>query len=305
MSIETEQQLVLEETQQVLSKPEESSSSHQTTNSQDEEPEQSLGDATKPQLDENTGNQDNEEQDQEEEASLEEPKSGEAPLSANEAEIKVEEEVQQEQQEESDIKKHYKAVIAEAEELYEELIDREMWNLDSDKDGIKGYSRHDVATGLKMARGEGVIERPVDMISRIILEPASILKWEGNLVSHEVVETLDDYEVIRSLDKKRPLVSQRETLLLTKIKHNEDGSIVIVQKSFSHDDYPEKKGYVRAFVNMCSWTLTPDAEDPNTTHGTYIIFVDPKGWVPKPVFNAFVSDQASNIRKLRNYIEKL
>jgi len=53
-----------------------------------------------------------------------------------------------------------------------------------------------------------------------------------------------------------------------------------------------------------AWKFVPDQADPNKTHVTYIIGVDPKGSIPGAIYNAFVSEQAQTVLKAKNYIEK-
>lgn len=194
--------------------------------------------------------------------------------------------------------------IKEAIALFDELSPLDKWEFYGDTNGIMAYTRLDQATGLKMARGNGVINKPVDVIVKPVLESESVKKWAGNLQSHQVVEDAE-FIVYRSIDVKRMFVTQRETVVATKIIKREDGSTLVVQRSTEHPNFPETTDYVRAQVLLFAWLFTPDQEDANKTKVTSIIFVDPKGWVPIPVFNAFIHDQAQSVKKLKDFTEKL
>lgn len=201
--------------------------------------------------------------------------------------------------------KRYSQVIKEALGLFEELRPVDKWEFYGEANGLKTYTRLDVASGLKMARGDGVIMKSVDDIVKPVLDTEAVKKWGANLQSHQIVEENSEYTIYRSIDVKRMFVTQRETVIATKIVKLEDGSTVTVQRSTEHPDYPEIKDYVRASVLLFAWHLTPDKEVANKTYVTSIVFVDPKGWVPIPVFNAFIHDQAQNVKKLKDYVEKL
>ena len=91
---------------------------------------------------------------------------------------------------------------------------------------------------------------------------------------------------------------------MTKVFHLEQNSVLIVGKSIEHPAFPPRTAYVTAQVHIWGWLLTPVKDDVNKTHALYIMFVDPKGWVPTTIFNAVVHEQAQNARKLKNFVEK-
>jgi len=220
----------------------------------------------------------------------------------------VDQEVQEVKETEEEKRKEdfgFYSAIEDGMKLLEYVLPIEKWNLDNTNNGIKIYSRLDESTNLKMTRGEGVIFKPANMIRDILMDPSATLKWEGSLIENNIVEKTDDYTIIKSLDQKRTLVAQRETLILIKDIVREDGSILVLERSIEHPSHPTKQDCVRAFVHLWACILIPDKEDPNKTGVTFIIFIDPKGWVPKTLFNAVVNGQAMNVQKLKTYVEKL
>jgi hypothetical protein len=198
----------------------------------------------------------------------------------------------------------YAQAIKEATQAFNELLPTDQWNLDSDKNGLKVYTRKDQATGLKMARGESVINSSPAKVDEALEDPKAVLKWDDTLVENDKLEQSGEYRLIRSLNKKQFMVTQRETLMVFQTVKNADGSIFIVGRSVEHPTYPAKKDYVRANIPVYGWLLKPSKEDPNKTEVIYIIFVDPKGMIPSGVFNSFVQEQAANAQKIKNYVEK-
>lgn len=199
----------------------------------------------------------------------------------------------------------YSQVINEAQALFCDLAPLDKWEFYTEANGIKSYIRQDTATGLKMARGEGIIHKPATEIVQSTLDSSAVIKWGKNLSIHERIHEQDEYYLYRSIDTKKMLVAQRETLVVNQVIKQEDGSTLILQRSLDHPLFPENKDFVRAFVYLFAWLLTPNKEDPSKTDITCIIYVDPKGWVPKPVFNAFINDQALTVKKLKEYLEKV
>ena len=199
-----------------------------------------------------------------------------------------------------DLAKH----IEEARKIFDDLKPLEKWNLDIDKGDIKIYKRQDAATGLNMARGEAVVYKSLDIVASALTDVDVVMKWNDGLAINELIEQKGDYSIVRSVDKKKPFVSQRETLLVTHDFQLEDGSKLLIGKSVNHPACPEKSEFVRAQIYLWSMVLTPNKEDTNKTMVSYTIFVDPKGWIPKAAFNAFITDQALNSFKVKTYVEQ-
>jgi len=198
----------------------------------------------------------------------------------------------------------YKQAVDEAVKLWEELSPESSWNLESDKNGIKVFTRTDATTGLKMARGDGRINKSLAQVLPCVEEAAIVLKWDDSIDSNTRVEECGEYTVSRSIDKKKTFVTQRETVLAAKTFKNDDGSYLIIGRSVETPKVPETDTYVRAYIYIWAFKLTPVAGDENKCDATYMMFLDPKGKVPTTIFNAFVKGQAENVIKLKTYIEK-
>ena len=194
--------------------------------------------------------------------------------------------------------------LSEARKLFDELNPVDKWKLESNKNDVKVYTRQDQATGLNMARGESIIKQPVDYILPAIQDDKTLLEWDDSLIENKVLESNKDYFIIRSVNRKKTaLVTQRETLIACQIYTLDNGATLFLGKSVEHPSYPPRTEYVRAEIHVWGWLLTPDQSDPEKTHALYIVFMDPKGWVPTVAFNAIISQQAQNARKLKEFIE--
>ena len=193
--------------------------------------------------------------------------------------------------------------IEDARKAITDLLPLENWRLDSNKDGVKAYIRQNPATKLNMARGDAIISKSIADIQPAIQDPTIVLKWDDSTSVNEIVEKTDDYVIVRTIDKKKPLVTQRETVAVRKGITLDNGTFMSIGNSAEHTKFPVKKDYIRAEV-LWSWILTPVENDPNKTNVIYIVAVDPKGWIPGPIFNAVIHEQAQMVKKLRTFIEK-
>ena len=104
-------------------------------------------------------------------------------------------------------------LIEEAREIFDELKPIEKWNLDIDKGDIKIYKRQDAGTGLNMARGEAVVYKSLDIVASTLTDVNVVMKWNDGLAINELIEERGGYNIVRSVDKKKPFVLQRETLV--------------------------------------------------------------------------------------------
>jgi len=197
----------------------------------------------------------------------------------------------------------YEKTIEEAQKLFDELLPLSGWNLENKSGDIEVYTKVDAASGLKMARGEGIISKPIIKVEEALNTDEQVLKWDDSIDTNVRVEESGDYSVTRSLDKKKMFVTQRETVLLSKTIKQEDGSVIFLGRSIDHPSVPENKNYVRALIYLWAWKLTSDQNDANKTKAIYMMFLDPKGKVPTTVFNAFVKEQANNISKIKKFVE--
>ena len=105
------------------------------------------------------------------------------------------------------------------------------------------------------------------------------------------------------LTKKIPFIVQRESIVIARFIYDADGTIYGIGASIKDYAGVEESVYVRAEAYLIGWTLKPDPNDPEKTELTYILNIDPKGWIPKPAFNWFVHNQGFNVKPFAEYVE--
>ena len=177
------------------------------------------------------------------------------------------------------------------------------WTLDVEKDNLTIHSKYHQETGLKIIRAQTVINAPADKIIAVSKEVTTSLEWDKTLENCDQLYYKDGYHVLHALVKKTPLVVQREVVILAKFYYENDGTIYNVATSIDFPGIEESIYKVRAQIHLIGWVLLPDPSDPNKTNYTFIMHVDPSGWVPKTLINWFSFTQGYNVRVFGDYVE--
>ena len=77
-----------------------------------------------------------------------------------------------------------------------------------------------------------------------------------------------------------------------------------VAKSIVDSSCPEKKGYVRANLNLAGFILEKDPNDKNLTKVIYVAQIDPMGNIPGFIINMIATSQPMVVSGMRDIIEK-
>ena len=179
------------------------------------------------------------------------------------------------------------------------------WQLEKEKYGIKIHSMYDKRTQLKIIRSQGIVRAPVSKIVEMGHNIEIATEWDNTLESVKILHKEDNYALIKTVTKKAPLITQRESIFLSNIiKEENDESTYVTSTSIDCSEIKENDACVRANIHLLGWVMTPDANDSNKTIFTVLLHVDPKGWIPKAIFNSFAYEQGFNMRFLAAYAEK-
>jgi hypothetical protein len=82
----------------------------------------------------------------------------------------------------------------------------------------------------------------------------------------------------------------------------DDKSALVLGESIEHPDHPEKKGmldYVRGKIFSSGYHVKANGD--RSCFVTYLVSVDPQGWLPPMITNLIAADQAENVKRLRNH----
>ena len=173
------------------------------------------------------------------------------------------------------------------------------WKLISEKEGVTLYRRQRPITNESKAIGE--IAAPTDVVHAVIMDFESYTSFMPYTVECRVLKR-DDDSVLVYQRISAPLTSDRDYTVRARASAKKVEGGTTYFHHWEADNAlgpPEKSGVVRVKLCEGSWLLEPTG--PNTTRGTYIIYTDSGGAIPK-----FIKESGSQmgIRKLFAAIRK-
>jgi hypothetical protein len=78
---------------------------------------------------------------------------------------------------------------------------------------------------------------------------------------------------------------------------------MVFSQSIKHEKTPEISGFVRGELLTSGYIIEPvDGTQQKESKVTYIVQLDPKGWLPTSVVNSVAVDQPKTLASLRNFI---
>jgi StAR-related lipid transfer protein 10 len=122
--------------------------------------------------------------------------------------------------------------------------------------------------------------------------------WDDNMLSGIVIEQLNATNEVGYYAAKSPgPISNRDFVNQRVWRADADkGEWLIINWSVQHDDYPEKKGFVRAQSILSGYMMRRSAN--GGTDFTFVSQTDPKGWIPTWVVNSVTGKLAPRVAKM-------
>jgi len=81
----------------------------------------------------------------------------------------------------------------------------------------------------------------------------------------------------------------------------DEGTVLSLAQSVERLDVPEKPPFVRGTVLASGYLAKSIGQ--NRCELTYVVQVDPKGWLPKWVVNLVAVDQTDNVTRIADYFK--
>ncbi len=173
------------------------------------------------------------------------------------------------------------------------------WELVSEKDGIKVYSKEVPGTDLIAFKGVKLMPVPIAKVADVLLDDNAEKKkqWIDMIKDFKVLQAGKDQTVVYSAyDLPWPL-SDRDYVIQSNLRiDNEANQVVIDLKSVEHPKSPNTIG-VRAELVRSLYKLVP--KPGRMTEVTVEIQTDPKGELPKWLVNVIQKGWPANtLRKM-------
>ena len=172
----------------------------------------------------------------------------------------------------------------------------EDWEVFKQVDDFTGSRKH--AADRFTLKGECVIPLAPPPIIEYIQEVSNKPKYVDEI---EVVEKLvkldENVQVVYNRIATPPIVWTRDAVFVQGVKEV-DGTYYLATKSFEFEEKPPVDGYVRVDINIAGFIIKPVEAYRSVV--TYIMNVNPGGWVPSFVINMVQKKQAEAVLRLRD-----
>jgi len=180
------------------------------------------------------------------------------------------------------------------------------WTVTHDADGILVSIKENPGSPFYLTRVEGRVKAHPDYIKEII----TTLEYDPLTISLTVLKQMGPNVDISRLCSRSPiaLISDRDFALLRFSEKDEStGQWVCGATSVEVDCIPHpQKGYVRGELDKTGWVIQPFGTEGTESFCTYVLGLDPKGWVPSWAVNMFrAKDVFASFLRLREKAEKV
>lgn len=165
------------------------------------------------------------------------------------------------------------------------------WELQRNDEQAMAYSRLDKATGLQVCRVETVMKTSLNALVAMQRDAARIPQWMDGVKSSRIVQEADNYYITHTLVPSPWPVKDRDSVVRSDIRQQDDGSVLIEFASVE-GVVPPQKNYERVQNVKGCWCFTPLQD--GKTRVEYEVMVDPGGKLPAWLVNRFALDVPYN-----------
>eukprot|EP01089_Gocevia_fonbrunei_P018888 TRINITY_DN64_c0_g1_i1.p1 TRINITY_DN64_c0_g1~~TRINITY_DN64_c0_g1_i1.p1 ORF type:complete len:357 (-),score=101.81 TRINITY_DN64_c0_g1_i1:41-1111(-) len=207
----------------------------------------------------------------------------------------------------SDIHKEYIQIAEDAiEHCYKESCTEEGWTANGETNGIKISYKDLPDSPIRCFKGVGVIKATAEVLRLHLVQIDLRQFWDPMFLGGAYkLQITKDYRVVYYSFSAPWPVTSRDFVTVAGEFMEEDGSVVSAVNSIQRDDMPDKEGFVRGHLSPTGFVVKPlaNAEDGTPRcEVTYIIQIDPSGWIPTWVVNLVNADQPNCINKLEDIV---
>ena len=170
---------------------------------------------------------------------------------------------------------------------------------------MKIYERRDATNSLITVRGEiEGIKAPAYDVTKWInsLESLPVLDKMAQAANAKMIEEFNDRDCVMYCPYNVPWpLDTRDFLWFQHWASLPSGEEAIYGFSVTRADVPEKKGHVRGMIYDSGYAIRPTS--PNTCRISYIVCIDPMGWVPSWA-NTKTAEQAYCLDFVKQHFDK-
>lgn len=189
-----------------------------------------------------------------------------------------------------------------------ETVDGDGWVHIKDVDDIKCSFKRSDESPFVLVKGDGIVNASLDAVLEFCSDPNNLYITDPMLIEVDIIEELEkDFKIVHFMAKMPPAVSNRDFVWqeFDGMWQEESPRVAVsVVRSVEHEKVPPKQGFVRGELVSSGFLLREVVGDPSKARVTYMIHVDPKGWLPVFLVNMLAGDQAMNVVRLKKHFDE-
>lgn len=189
-------------------------------------------------------------------------------------------------------------VLHASERCVQELVElsaleetRNGWKYLCSKDGIDISTKKTGEAAVTAIRGRRLLKVSSSRFSTVVNSVNTAKQWDSDFVQGQHILSLNDnvniYRLIFS-GSCSPMLKNREFVVYEKRETMKDGTTVVafssLPKAIAWGLVPEDSKRIRGSIMQSGWVIQ-NVEDPNACLVTFIVQLNPAGWVSKWVVN--------------------
>ncbi|KAI8048982.1 hypothetical protein BDF22DRAFT_602464, partial [Syncephalis plumigaleata] len=181
------------------------------------------------------------------------------------------------------------------------------WQLQLEQRGVSIYKHQLPNKPMPAVRGDIVIKGwTIEEVMSVIRSLECRKYWDERFDGGQVIEWLDARTVLAHTAVKGVFpVSGRDFSAISEVRNDpESQTLQAIAVSVEDPSVPVQPKRVRAQLDIASWILKTDADEPTTVHVTYITQFDPCGSLPSSLVKAVQTQTPMCVAKIADFLTK-
>ncbi|WP_091155294.1 START domain-containing protein [Mucilaginibacter pineti] len=178
------------------------------------------------------------------------------------------------------------------------------WALNTNKEGIKVYTRHVANSKVKAIKVECYLDATASQLISVLLDINGSVDWVYHTKSVSLIKKVSPSELYYYSEVSVPWpVHNRDFIAHIKVTQDPTTKIVTVDAPCIADMIPEKDGIVRIQESVGKWIIYP--QENGQVKVEYTLHVDAGGSVPAWLLNMFITQgPTESFKKLKVQLQK-